>query len=174
MSIFFPPLPDFPPAPPLPPTRWATVYATPRLISVDTDSGYGRTAYDDQGVSTVLPREAEAEALGTALIAALDSSRMLLAPEVYEFMDRDAVKVRVDRKNETLMSFGSYADKRALFKDIRLVLVRERDEEIFLTATKHRRGDDFQSIEGTVQQISRHAPKTEIGNAVLEIISLCQ
>lgn len=61
----------------LPFTQWADIHQTDRLTCVEPLSGYGMVQRDDEAYVTYLPADAGDEALGRALLDALDRSRFI-------------------------------------------------------------------------------------------------
>jgi hypothetical protein len=66
---------------PLPFTQWASVHRTDRGISVEPLSGYGIVQREDEGYVIYLAPDADDEALGRALLEALDKSRFIWPPD---------------------------------------------------------------------------------------------
>ncbi len=66
------------PAERLPFTQWAEIHRTEKFISVEPLSGYSLVHRDDEGCIFYLPPEATDDALGRALLEALERSRFVL------------------------------------------------------------------------------------------------
>ena len=61
----------------LPFTQWADINRTDRFISVEPKSGYRMVQPEDDSYVVYLPPDAADEALGRALLEALDRSRFM-------------------------------------------------------------------------------------------------
>ncbi len=69
----------------LPFTQWADVNRTDRFISIEPLSGYRTIQREDEGHIIYLSPEADDDALGRALLEALDKSRFIWPPDEPEF-----------------------------------------------------------------------------------------
>jgi CDI immunity protein len=65
----------------LPFTQWASIHRTDRGISVEPLSGYSIVQREDEGYVIYLPPDATDDALGRALLEALDKSRFIWPPD---------------------------------------------------------------------------------------------
>jgi hypothetical protein len=69
----------------LPFTQWADIHRTERFVSVRPKSGYRMIQPDDDGYVIYVPPDATDEALGRALLEALERSRFIWPPDEPEF-----------------------------------------------------------------------------------------
>jgi hypothetical protein len=73
----------------LPFTQWADIHRTDQLTSVEPLSGYGMVQRDNEGYVIYLASDASDEALGQALLEALDRSRFIWPPDEMEFFEAE-------------------------------------------------------------------------------------
>jgi hypothetical protein len=73
----------------LPFAQWADVKRTERFICVEPLSGYRMIQREDEGYVIYLPPDATDDALGQALLEALDKSRFIWPRDEPEFFEAD-------------------------------------------------------------------------------------
>ncbi len=121
----------------LPFTQWADIQRTERFICVEPRSGYSMILPENDGYTIHLPHDASDEALGRALLEALDRSRFIWPADEPEFFEWQRY-VKCDRhwEKETMRRY-SYKTRRDLYKNMNWC--RAERSEGKLSIKPHRR-----------------------------------
>jgi hypothetical protein len=102
----------------LPFAQWADISRTDRFISVEPLSGYSMVQREDEGYVIYLPPDASDDALGRALLEALDRSRFIWPPDEPGFFKAERY-VRCYRNWEAdFMRRYGYKTKRDAYKNM--------------------------------------------------------
>jgi hypothetical protein len=102
----------------LPFAQWAHIHRTDRFISVEPLSGYRRTLREDEGYTIDLPPDAGDDALGRALLEALDKSRFIWPSDERAFFEAERiVRCYRDWQKDFMRRYG-YKTKRDAYKNM--------------------------------------------------------
>jgi len=148
---------------------WASAYQNRDIIWISTDSGHGLCAYDPQGKETVLGLDADDNALGVAVKAALGSSRFLSLDEAREFLDYRRAEQVYNERIKSLMERYGYNNKAALFGRMKRCDVTLVNGMIEIGPTTHEELDSWvrnksDGLEDVL--VSADAPVERIGAAL--------
>lgn len=102
----------------LPFTQWAEISRTDRLISVEPLSGYRMVQRDNECYAIYLPPDASDDALGRALLEALDRSRFILPRDEMEFFEAERYVRCYQNWQKDFMRRQGYKTKRELYKNM--------------------------------------------------------
>jgi len=122
----------------LPFTQWADIHPTDRLISVEPLSGYGMAYQDNEGYVIYLPSDASDEALGRALLEALDRSRFIYPRDEMEFFEAERYVRCYKNWQKDFMRRLGYKTKRELYKN--MDWCRAERSEGTISIQPHKRG----------------------------------
>ncbi len=99
----------------LPFAQWADVNRTERVTAVEPKSGYRRNLPEDEGYVIYLTPDAGDDALGRALLEALDRSRYIWPDDEPEFFNGERIlRAHRDRQKDFMRRYG-YKTKRAAY-----------------------------------------------------------
>lgn len=99
-------------------TQWAFIHRNEKFISVEPISGYRMTLREDEGYVIYLPPDATDDALGRALLEALNRSRFLDPYTERDFFKAERI-MRSDRNwHEDFMRRYGYKTLRAAYKNM--------------------------------------------------------
>ncbi len=102
----------------LPFTQWADIKRTQRFISVQSMSGYRMVQPEDDGHVIYLPPDATDDALGQALLKALDKSRFIWPADEPEFFKwQRYMECHRNWKADFMCRYG-YKTKREAYMDM--------------------------------------------------------
>ncbi|MHB8884773.1 MAG: contact-dependent growth inhibition system immunity protein [Methylovirgula sp.] len=102
----------------LPFAQWADINQTDRFISVEPLSGYSIVQPEDEGYVIYLVPEAIDEALGRALLEALDKSRFIWPPDEPEFFKAERYMRCYQNWQKDFMRRYGYKTKREAYKNM--------------------------------------------------------
>lgn len=102
----------------LPFTQWANVHRTERLISVEPLSGYRMAYREEEGHVIYLPPDANDEALGLALLQALDQSRFIWPRDEPDFFKSERYMQCYRNWQKDFMRRYGYKTKREAYKNM--------------------------------------------------------
>ncbi|HAV71795.1 MAG TPA: hypothetical protein DCX91_07740 [Stenotrophomonas sp.] len=168
-------------------TQWASVKANQEFVTVQTFSGYRSSRMDPEGVRLILPPNVENEALGTAVLAALDASRFVLAqpredvwihPEATfdkRLYDLEFLKNASDEWVGLHMRKFGYKTRRELFKELLDCNVERRDQEIIISPTVHEKLEGWGGVpEDQHVVLPGSVTPAEVGEGVRLAMSRCR
>lgn len=135
--------------------RWAAVYATDKLLIVETCSGLARVAADPAGKLHMLAAPASNEEAGAALRDALAASRVLSLEELADFFEPCQVEQRYEHWVRTILEARWHANRKNLFSAMKHCLVKQAGETIILRSTER---DNRESWSGLGAATHVHAP----------------
>jgi len=119
------------------PMQWASAKANLQFICVTAYSGYRSSAADSAAAQHVLPPDADHEALGAAVLDALDHSRFLTLDEIDVFFDYRLVAQRYHAWVRSLMERFGYKTKKAMFTGMNSCAIERRDGRIVISPSNH-------------------------------------
>lgn len=102
----------------LPFAQWAHIRWTEKFISVEPRSGYRRVLPEDDGYAIYLPPDAGDDALGRALLEALDRSRFIWPRDEPDFFEAQRIMRAEQNRDKGLMRRYAYKTKRDLYKNM--------------------------------------------------------
>jgi hypothetical protein len=102
----------------LPFMQWAEINRTDRFISVEPLSGYSLIQREDEGYVIYLPPDATDDALGQALLEALDRSRFIWPPDEPEFLKAERYMRCYRNWQKDFMRRYGYKTKRDAYKNM--------------------------------------------------------
>jgi CDI immunity protein len=102
----------------LPFTQWADINRTDRFISVEPKSGYRMVQSEDDSHVIYLAPDAADEALGRALLEALDLSRFIWPPDEPEFFKWQRYERCYQNWQTDFMRRYGYKTKRDAYKNM--------------------------------------------------------
>jgi hypothetical protein len=147
--------------------RWAAVYATDKVLVVETCSGLARVASDPAGKLHILAASASDEVAGAALRDALTASRVLAAEEVADFFDPTQVERRYEEWVRIILAGGWHATRRDLFSQMKHCPAIQVGEEIVLRPTDHDRREGWSGLgAATHVHVPSKANDAELGAAL--------
>lgn len=167
--------------------EWASVKANQDFITVQTFSGYRSSRMDPEGVRLVLLPKVDNEALGAAVLAALDASRFVLAepregvwihPEATfdkRLYDLDVLKHASDEWVSLHMRKFGYKTRRELFKQLLNCNIERRDGEIRIFPTAHEKLEGWSGVpEDQHVVLPGSSTPSEVGEGVRLAMSRCK
>ena len=102
----------------LPFAQWADVKRTERFICVEPLSGYRMIQREDEGYVIYLPPDATDDAVGQALLEALDKRRFLWPRDEPEFFEADRYMRCYRNWQKDLMRRYGYKTKREAYRNM--------------------------------------------------------
>jgi hypothetical protein len=102
----------------LPFMQWAGVHKNDDFICVEPLSGYRRTLQEDDGFAIYLEPDATEEALGQALLEALNRSRFLYPNQNRAFFQAERIVNNIKRWTTQVMKRFRYKTKREMYKNM--------------------------------------------------------
>lgn len=122
----------------LPFRQCADVHRTERFISVEPLSGYGMVQPEDKGYVIYLLPDATDDALGQALLEALERSRFIWPPDEPGFFKwQRYTKCRRDRQKDFMRRYG-YKSKRDLYENMAWCRVNRSEGKISIKPRQRR------------------------------------
>jgi hypothetical protein len=122
------------PIEPLPFRQRADIFRTEKFVAVEPRSGNMRVLREDEGYVIYLPPQPDDEALGRALLEALDRSRFIRsAANERRFFEEDRIKQSEQKWHDEVMGRYGYKSKRALYKSMNWVRARRMEGVISFT-----------------------------------------
>jgi hypothetical protein len=155
---------------------WAAIFATDRLVCIQTHSGLRRTASDPKGRTELVPVGAEPAALGVALAAALSASRVLASKEIGPFFNLAALGARYEQWVELLLKAHPGATRRSLFRGMRHCYARVSEGVVELRPTRQEKLEAWSGLGVTEEdrvRIELAASPQALGEAVLLALGRC-
>jgi hypothetical protein len=102
----------------LPFAQWADINRTERFMSVEPLSGYGIVQREDEGYVVYLAPDANDEALGQALLEALDKSRFIWPRDEPEFFKAERYVRCIENWHKDFMRRHGYKTKREAYRNM--------------------------------------------------------
>jgi hypothetical protein len=130
----------------LPFTQWADINRTERFISVEPMSGYSMVQPEDDGYVIYLPPDASDDALGRALLEALDRSRFIWPPDEPEFLNWERYEQCHSNWEKDFMRRYDYKTKRDAYKNMDWSRVKRSEGKITITPHKRDKPGYFRSL----------------------------
>lgn len=155
---------------------WASAYQNQEMISISTDSGYRRCAYDPQGKHTVLKIGADDNALGVAVKEALAHSRFLSLDEARPFLDYRNTEQRYAEWIKSIMDGHGYRSKTDLFRNMKHCGIELSNGIITIAPTIHEDLDSWGRNKSDGLEdvfVAASCPASEIGAALRLGFSRC-
>jgi hypothetical protein len=143
--------------------KHASVYAKDSFICVKSCAGYRRCS--DEGLVAFLPGSAAAEAVGNAVVAALDSYRLLSEGEIGEFFAVAKVEERNRIWEAELMRCTGYRSVKEMYSGLKHVPVRLERAEVTVRSTKKDRRNGWEAVRSAFSVNANLGP-VAIGEAV--------
>lgn len=113
----------------LPFAQWATVHRADRGISIEPLSGYAIVQREDEGYALFLPPDASDDALGRALLEALDKSRFISPPDPNFSEVERYMRCYRNWQKEFMRRYG-YKTKREAYKTMDWCKVKRSEGKI--------------------------------------------
>lgn len=161
-----------------PPQRQACgVYATRKLIAVNTMSGWGSLHGDDKGIRCLLAPDATDTELGEAVLLALSKSRIIHPDLDPDLFSNSKGAERYYAWVEDLMQTYGYRTKSALFREMLHPDIEVRNGQMTVSPTKRQRGDGFGPTlhrERDYVHLPADSSPDEVGAAVRLALSRCR
>ena len=120
----------------LPFTQWADVHRTEKFISVEPASGYSMVQREDDGYIAYLEPDATDDALGRALLAALDRSRFIWPPDERQFFEAERYMRCYRHWLREMMRRYAYKSKREAYRNMAWCRVERSEGKISLQPHK--------------------------------------
>ena len=124
---------------PLKQAWWCVAVANGDFILIETFSGYASSCRDSKGARHFLDPDARDEAIGMAVLDALEHSRFVLPRDDMSLYDYELTKKNYAAWIADLMSRYGYGTKRALFKNMKNCHVRSESGLITICPSYHDR-----------------------------------
>lgn len=155
---------------------WASAKENGDFLCIETYSGLGRAGYDPEGAHHFLAPDASAEAVGVALLDALNRSRQLTLKEYGVFFDFEKSKQQYASWVSALMARYGYKTRRALFKNMKDCFVELKNGKLTIQPSHHEKieawsGDGITEDDYVV--IPADSTAAEIGAALRLAFSRC-
>jgi hypothetical protein len=99
-------------------TQQAAIHRTEKFTSVESLSGYRRFLQEDKGYRVYLEPDPTVEALGRAVLEALDKSRFLDPDKNDEFFDANRITATYKKWHLEFMTRYGYKNKREAYKNM--------------------------------------------------------
>lgn len=119
------------------------VYMNKKFIEVETMSGWGSLRADPQGIRRRFSPEVSDLELGSAVLLALEKSRIVHPHVDPDLFDNEKGAERYFAWVAELMQSYGYRSKSDLFKGMRLCNLEIRVGQMTIRPTKRERGDGF-------------------------------
>lgn len=130
---------------PKPFSQWARVHRTDRFISIEPVSGYSIIQREDEGCVIYLPPDASDEALGRALLVALDKSRFIWPPD-REFSKWERYVQCYRNWQKDFMRRYGYKTKREAYRNMDWCEVTRSEGTISIRPHKRDRPEYWRSL----------------------------
>jgi hypothetical protein len=130
----------------LPFMQWASVNRTERFVSVEPLSGYRMAYREDEGYIIYLPSDAGDDALGVALLQALDRSRFIWPRDERDFFNRERI-TQCDRNwQKDFMHRYGYKSKREAYKIMNWCEAKRSEGKISIKPHKQDGAEYFRNL----------------------------
>jgi contact-dependent growth inhibition (CDI) system CdiI-like immunity protein len=127
-------------------TQWADDHRTERLFSIEPLSGY-RTAYrEDEGHVIYLPPDASDDALGQALLEALDRSRFIWPGDEPDFFKPERYRQRYRSWQRDFMRRYAYRNKHEAYKNMDWCRAKRSEGRISIARRMRDRPEYFRNL----------------------------
>ena len=130
----------------LPFTQWANVHRTERLISVEPLSGYRMAYREDEGHVIYLPPDATDDALGQALLQALDRSRFIWPRDEPDFFKCERYMQCYRDWQKDFMGRYGYKTKRDAYKNMDWCWIERSEGKISIKPHKRDKPEYFRNL----------------------------
>jgi hypothetical protein len=130
----------------LPFTQWADINRTERFISVEPKSGYSMVQPEDDGYVIYLPPDASDDALGRALLEALDRSRFIWPPDEPEFLNPERYQRCYQNWQKDFMRRYGYKTKRDAYKNMDWCRADRSEGKISIRPRKRDKPEYFRNL----------------------------
>jgi hypothetical protein len=156
--------------------QWATACATNEFISINTCSGYRRSARDPQGILVFYEVSVRDEELGEGLLQALAASRFLSLTEVGSFFEPKAIERNYeDRVARSMQRYG-YKTRRELFKGMKHCMIARVDGVVTIKPSKHEKLEAWSGTgigETAHEHVGANASPVDVGAALRRCFAKC-
>ena len=129
----------------MPFTQWADINRTEKFICVETLSGYRLIQREDDGYRTYLAPDATDDALGRALLEALDRSRFIWPPDREFTRWQRYMRCYHDWQKEFMARYG-YKTKRAAYQNMDWCRAKRSEGQISIQPHKRDKPEYFRSL----------------------------
>ncbi|MGI2030388.1 contact-dependent growth inhibition system immunity protein [Endozoicomonas acroporae] len=156
--------------------QWATAYATPEFITINTCSGFRSSARDPLGEEFFFSWDVSDEVLGAGIVSSLTASRLLEPDQIGMFFDLSFIKENYEKWVEKLIEKYNYKSRRALFKNMKHCMIERVDGVMTIKPTNHEKlegwggkgvkHEDYKILDETVQV-------EEIGRSLRDCFAKC-
>ena len=156
--------------------QWATVYATNEFTSINTCSGYRRSARDPQGISVFYEPSVRDEELGEGLLQALAASRFLSPAEIDAFFDPKAVEQNYEDWVARSMQRYGYKKRSELFKGMKHCVIDRVDGVVTMKPSKHEKPEAWSGTgirETDYERVGPNASPADVGAALRRCLAKC-
>jgi CDI immunity protein len=157
--------------------RWASVYENDEFVQIETQSGYRGGLPDPLGRRVQLSPPATDDALGSAVLEALASSRFLHPNEHNAFFDiRGRVVPQYEEWVKSVMATYGYKTRRALFRNMKSCGVEEQNGVVTMRPMNHEKLEAWSGegvAEDDVVQVQADSDAAEVGKALRIALSRC-
>lgn len=127
-------------------SQWADIHGTEKFVCVETLSGYRMVQREDDGYRIYLARDAAEDALGEALLEALDRSRFIWPPDEREFFEwQRYMRCRHNWQKDFMARYG-YKTKRDAYKNMDWCRARRCEGKISIQPHKHDNSEYFRNL----------------------------
>jgi CDI immunity protein len=130
----------------LPFTQWADINRTDRFISVAPRSGYRMVQPEDDAYVIYLATDATDQALGQALLDALDRSRFIWPPDEPEFFKWQRYELCYETWQKDFMRRYGYKTKRDAYKDMDWCRAERSEGKISIKPRKRDKPEYFRNL----------------------------
>lgn len=156
--------------------EWATAYATKDFISVNTCSGFRRSARDPDGVILYFSLSVSDEELGAAIRSALSASKFISPDEARLFFNLNSIEQNYEGWVSDMVARFGYNSRRDAFKDMKLCMIERVRENITIKPTNHEKleawggkgidSSDYETFDVTASEVN-------LGTALKRCFSKC-
>ena len=126
-------------------TQWANIHRTEKFVCVETLSGYRMIQREDNGYLVYLPPDATDEALGQALLEALDRSRFIWPPDREFSKSERYMRCYYNWQKDFMTRYG-YKTKRDAYKNLDWCRAKRSEGEISIQPHKRDKPEYFRSL----------------------------
>lgn len=109
------------------------------FFCIETFSGFGTMRRDPAGKQHLLPRDASDDALGVALLDALNHSRTVNPANFPDFFNFERTKEQYSKWVEALIKHYGYKSRHALFKHMKNCNVELQGNNITIKPMRHKK-----------------------------------
>jgi len=150
--------------------RHASVYANDEFICVRSSAGY-RSTIEDRIVALLEPDAGEDE-IGSSVLSALDSYRVLSLSELGGVFGLDRVQQRYAEWEQELVAHAEYKSTKRIYRRLRRVSVRLSGTKLSVFASVKDRRNGFEG-NGFSVTIDVSEGSVAVGNAVRKALAEC-